>query len=159
MADLPVDPALGQVARSFRDYEAEEARRSRTRAAKPTGYSATSLRKVQAVEAAAAADPEHYGDLLTQMDRSGKGSIHTVYRAFLARHDAHAAPAEHARRLGLEIRRLVRVEARAHSLKIYAMHRLGQLLQEHPASTEIAWPPAAQISARTSSAFAERRRR
>lgn len=58
--------------------EPRKAREARTRAAKATGYSASTLNKVEAVEKAAREYPERFGHLPDEMDRTGR--VDRAYR-------------------------------------------------------------------------------
>jgi ParB/RepB/Spo0J family partition protein len=60
-----------QLARSS---EPEHARRSKDRASKATGYSRRTLDLVEAIVEAAVAEPERFGPLVAEMDRTGRVS-------------------------------------------------------------------------------------
>jgi len=59
-----------------------EAGRSRTRAAKATGYSATTLAKIDAVKRAAREDGGTFGDLWHRMEIAERGEVNRIYQQY-----------------------------------------------------------------------------
>jgi hypothetical protein len=65
------------------------ARRSRTRAAQATGYSAATLAKVKEIKAAARAEPAIYQEFATQLKTAERGQLNKIYKAFQGRRRQH----------------------------------------------------------------------
>ena len=75
-----------------RAAEPEHARRAKDRASKATGYSRRTLDMVEAVVEAATAEPEKFGSLVAEMNRTGR--VSGVYRKFVIAKQVEAIAAE-----------------------------------------------------------------